>query len=473
MIPEADRLPIQNTWSIFASANAAQRRIILQGLLSACCTSQLSFIANTIEPLLRIDFTYILPPEICIQIFSYLDAQTLCAACQVSKRWKALADDDILWHRMCVQHIDKKCKKCGWGLPLLQKRRVVRLKKRTIDQVEDSGLIPAPKRADRKPWKRVYSERLIVERNWRKGRCNIRKFKQDSGILCVQVCDAQNILITGAQDKTATVWDLETGEVLRKMTGHIRCVSTLQFDDTKLVTGSMDHTLKIWNYHTGQCIRTLEGHTGGIVHLNFNSRILASASTDTTIKIWNFQTGQCYTLTGHTDIVNHTHIFDQHQLISSSSDMTIRQWDLDKRSCVRVFRGHMAGVQVAIPSMPGFVHRFIEDSCNSDDSCGSSAPVLVSGANDNTIKVWSMQEGKCIRTLFGHTRGVRTLAYDKLRLVSGSLDGSLKLWDIENGLPMHTLQDGSGSAITSVALTDSKVISVSDNGEIRVWDFGA
>ncbi len=57
---------------------------------------------------------------------------SLGKAAQVSKSWKALADDDLLWRRMCGQHIDRKCEKCGWGLPLLERRRLkVELKDRS------------------------------------------------------------------------------------------------------------------------------------------------------------------------------------------------------------------------------------------------------------------------------------------------------------------------------------------------------
>lgn len=476
----ADQQPIAHIWALFAAAPAAQRRLILQGLIATCCTSQLSFIANTIQPLLRIDFTAILPPEICIQIFSYLDAQSLCAACQVSRRWKSLADDDVLWHRMCQQHIDRKCTKCGWGLPLLHKRRVVRLKKRPREDDNDDQVVSERRPEDnnnhnRKPWKRVYSERLVVERNWRKGRFReVKTLQHSDAVLCLQFCDAQNILITGSRDKTATVWDLETGQVLRTLRGHTRCIRTLQFDDTKLVTGSMDHTLRIWNYHTGECIRTLAGHTDGVVHLHFDSRILASGSADATIKIWNFSTGQCSTLTGHTGAVTQTRIVqhEKNRLLSSSCDGTLRLWDLAQRVCLRVFQGHMASVQVAIPSMPGFLHRFNKNNEQQQEELLGTEPVVVSGSADHTLKVWSLETGQCLRTLFGHTHAIGSLAYDKLRLVSSSFDGSVKLWDIQSGDPMYTLQTGQeGHAATAVAISDTKVVTAFDHGQIKIWDF--
>ncbi|KAL0092499.1 quinon protein alcohol dehydrogenase-like superfamily [Phycomyces blakesleeanus] len=485
-LPLRDQTPINNLWSVFDAAPAQQRILILKGLLSTCCTSQLSYLASALQPLLRIDFTVILPIEISIKIFTYLDAQSLCKAAQVNKRWREIADDDILWHRMCEQHIDRKCTKCGWRLALLQKPKLIRSPEKRVR--EDSTEDLPNKRTDRKLWKDIYSERLVVERHWRKNKYVHRVLKGHmDGVMCLQFCEYQNMLITGSYDKTIIVWNLETGALLETLKGHTRCVRTLQFDDTKLVTGSMDNTLRIWNYRTGQCIRTLEGHTNGVVHLHFDARILASGSADATIKIWNFQTGKCYTLTGHTHLVNHVKIYNNStSLVSTSDDTTIRIWDLEKRTCTRVLQGHLAPVQVAVPSMPGLIHRFEDYTANlqiqkthtgtsfqaPSTSSTTSVPVIISGSLDTSIKIWSIETGNCLGTLLGHAHGVWTLAYDKQRLVSGSHDGIIKIWDIEKGNPMYSLQ-GHTSAVTAIALGDAKVVSASDNGEIHIWDYGA
>ncbi|KAG1056818.1 hypothetical protein G6F43_001323 [Rhizopus delemar] len=444
---------INTAWNLFKQASSSSRLLILKGILSNACTPQLSFLSTAVTPLLSADFSLVFPREITVQIFRYLDASSLCAAAQVNRRWRRIADDDTLWHRLCEQHINKKCTRCGWGLPLLPPAR-----KRPRQETTASE---GHKR--RRPWKEVYSERLVVERHWRRNTAKHSTFQRqhEAAISCLQLSEPHNLLMTGSIDKTVTVWNLETGQVLRKLKGHSRPIQTLQFDDTKLVTGSMDHTLRIWNYHTGQCIRTLEGHTEGVVHLHFNCRLLASGSADATIKVWNFQTGECFTLTGHTQAVQHVQIYQSTQLVSSSQDSTIRLWDLDKRLCLRTFQGHMAPVLTAIPSMSHFLHTFSD----------KREDVLISGSMDHTIKVWSIETGQCLQTLFGHIQGVRALAYDKLRLISGSLDGSLKLWDSQNGLPMYSLQP-STAPVTAVGLSDTKVISADDQGDIHVWDFG-
>ncbi|CEG67325.1 hypothetical protein RMATCC62417_03771 [Rhizopus microsporus] len=448
-LPVDEQAEIMNIWNTFQHASPSSRLLILKGILASACTPQLSYLSNAVTPLLSTDFTHIFPREITIQIFRYLDASSLCTAAQVSRHWRQLADDDTLWHRLCEQHINKKCTRCGWGLPLLP---LTRKRKR------DETTCVSKKRA----WKEVYSERLIVERHWRRNMSKHYTLKRhhSASITCLQLSEANNTLITGSQDKTVTVWNLETGQVLRQLKGHSRPIRTLQFDDTKLVTGSSDHTLRIWNYNTGQCIRTLEGHTDGVNHLHFNCRLLASGSADATIKVWNFQTGECFTLTGHTQAVNHVQIHQQHFLVSASDDCTLRLWDLNKRVCIRTFHGHVGPIMTAIPGMPG--HSFSKEN----------DAVIISGSKDHTIKVWSIQTGQCLQTLFGHVQGIGALAFDKLRLVSGSDDGSLKLWDSQNGLPMYSLKTSGACPVTAVGLSDTKVVSADDQGDIHVWDYG-
>jgi F-box/WD-40 domain protein MET30 len=560
-LPTEDKQAITHIWSLFSAAPADQRILILRGLLSTCCMPQLSFLHDAIRPLLRIDFLSILPREISLQIFFYLDAKSLCNAAQVSHNWKALADDDALWHRMCEQHIDKKCTKCGWGLPLLNKKRITNpvLKRPLIEPSEEplrtacgptttmtsrhnlnaddtsepcnkkskinkettsafnTNLIDIPLLVppSRKPWKDVYSERLMVERNWRNNKYNLRVLSgHTDGVMCVQFCDGSNILMTGSYDKTVRIWNLETGELVRILTGHTRCVRALQFDEAKLVTGSMDHTLKIWNWQTGKLIRTLEGHTGGVLSLHFNSRLMASGSTDHTIRVWNFSAGECCTLTGHTEWVNSVRFCQEGaMLVSAGDDSTIRLWDVQKRTCVRVLNGHVGQVQIAVPSPKGFEHRFSEEDqypldqnnrshlSNRQNQAGlsefqpgcatgnritkrekvktsqttatttSESPIIISGSLDNTIKVWDMNTGKCIRTLFGHVEGVWSLAYDSLRILSGSHDKTVRVWDLVSGKCMHALEGHSGP-VTAVALSDTKIISTSDDGDIRIWDHG-
>lgn len=97
---------------------------MLQGVLSQLCFPQLSLVSREVSEALKIDFITALPVEISQKILCYLDTVSLTKAAQVSQRWRLLADDDAVWVRMCEQHVNRKCTKCGWGLPLLERKKL-------------------------------------------------------------------------------------------------------------------------------------------------------------------------------------------------------------------------------------------------------------------------------------------------------------------------------------------------------------
>lgn len=507
-----------------------------------CCFSQLSLLTEQLAHLIRIDPFTVLPEELSLRVLRHLDAISLCRAAQVSKKWRGLAEDDVLWRGICEQHIGQKCGKCGWSLPVLEKRAYrlqstspspspdrTSLKRRSSDTddlnvpsakrpcpdppppgqdvsipMPSPGLnttspftlmAPTPRRTtSTRPWKDVYSERMTIERNWRRGRYTTRTLKGHSdGVMCLQFNENLShpqfpVLITGSYDRTARVWNLETGAELHCLRGHLRAVRALQFDEVKLITGSMDNTLKIWDWRRGTCIRTLPGHSEGVVCLNFDSNVLASGSVDTTVKVWNLRTGVAFTLRGHSDWVNAVVLWDSNSssgsstptipptmenpgcpaapqidpgkmLFSASDDGMIKLWDLTTRSCVRQFTGHVGQVQSlklllssdcdeeesndedsptfadaeSIPSpdnLPEYSpsgSQSEETSCVVSQASRRSKPMLISGSLDNTIKIWDIDTGKPTRTYFGHIEGVWGVASDKTRLVSGSHDRTIKV----------------------------------------------
>ncbi|ORY84264.1 WD40-repeat-containing domain protein [Protomyces lactucae-debilis] len=501
-LPAAKKEGISQIWSFFSAASQSERKLILQGLLTQCCFPQLSYIASCTRDLIRIDYITALPTEVGFKILSYLDASSLCKAAQVSKHWADLANDDVVWHRMCEQHIDRKCTKCGWGLPLLERKRL-RATKQKIQQraeeiaardeqvtgekrlaestdserpakllkcqVESPVEIPVSLPQLTRPWKAIYCERQKVESNWRRGRCQQRTLRgHTDGVMCVQADDS--IIASGSYDGSIKIWDLTSGELLRTLDGHTRGVNCLQFDDAKLISGSMDKTLKIWNYRTGECLSTLRGHTEGVLSLHFDKTVLASGSADNTIRVWNFSDGTCTVLRGHRGWVNAVRVHSACQrLFSASDDTTIKMWNLDTRQCIRTLEGHVGQVQAISPVLESL-------DAEEDDPYGvrqrCTPREYYSSSLDGTVKSWDVETGLCTRTLFGHVEGVWCLSADTLRLVTGAHDKTVKVWDCNDGKCILSLAGHSGP-VNCVHVGDARIVSGGDDGQVRIWDFSA
>ena len=383
-LSQSDQQAITHVWSLFSAAPSKHRDLMLQGILTQCCFPQLSSISSSLRSLLKIDFLSALPSELGFRILCFLDTTSLCKAAQVSQRWRQLADDDVVWHRMCEQHIDRKCTKCGWGLPLLERKRLLIEKRVMQERAKGAGIEISERRittvpeesaasgsgtpmrqkrgidepeAEAETSKRHCSHSLREEEREEAGPSTYHPGLQDDSSLAPRkrpwkdVYKARfkvgtnwkhgrfktrvfrghtngvmclqfddNVLITGSYDSTAKVWDVNTGQELRTLTGHTSGIRCLQFDETKLMTGSLDHTLRLWNWKTGQCLRVFQAHTAGIVTLHFSGPWVASGSMDQTIRVWNSETQQTFLLRGHTDWINCVKIDEASRTLFSASD---------------------------------------------------------------------------------------------------------------------------------------------------------
>ncbi|MDQ2808094.1 MAG: hypothetical protein M3Z04_14455 [Chloroflexota bacterium] len=67
--------------------------------------------------------------------------------------------------------------------------------------------------------------------------------------------------------------------------------------------------------------------------------------------------------------------------------------------------------------------------------------ILVSGANDKTVRLWRVSDGSQLQTLIGHTDWVRSVAFapGKQILASGSDDRTVRLWRVSDGTLWHRL----------------------------------
>ncbi|CAH8354565.1 unnamed protein product [Eruca vesicaria subsp. sativa] len=205
-------------------------------------------------------------------------------------------------------------------------------------------------------------------------------------------------------------------------------------------------------------------------------------------------------LRGHQDSVTGLAVGDGF-LFSSSLDKNIHIWSLKDFSHVHTFKGHQDKVMALI------YIKGAESVCVSGDGGGgifvwsTSFPLeeqpirkwyepkdwrysgihalaysedgyVYSGSGDNTIKAWSLQDGRLVCTMTGHKSVVSTLVVLNGVLYSGSWDGTVRLWSLSDHSFLTVLGEetqGIVKSILSLAADDGTLVAAYQNGDIQIW----
>jgi hypothetical protein len=165
------------------------------------------------------------------------------------------------------------------------------------------------------------------------------------GVLAVALTADGRRAVSGSDDKTLKVWDLESGRVLQTLESHAGGVwaVALTADGRRAVSGSADKTLKVWDLESGRVLQTLEGHVGQVlaVALTADGRRALSGSADKTLKVWDLESGRVLqTLEGHAGGVRAVALTaDGRRAVSGSTDETLKIWDIESGCAIATFSG--------------------------------------------------------------------------------------------------------------------------------------
>ena len=63
---------------------------------------------------------------------------------------------------------------------------------------------------------------------------------------------------------------------------------------------------------------------------------------------------------------------------------------------------------------------------------------LVSGGDDQTVRVWDVKTGKLVSTMSGHDDRVLSVCFspDGKKIASGARDKTVRIWDAATGAPV-------------------------------------
>ncbi|WP_145279392.1 serine/threonine-protein kinase [Tautonia plasticadhaerens] len=202
---------------------------------------------------------------------------------------------------------------------------------------------------------------------------------------------------------------------------------------------------------------TLTGHNGfpgrNSVAFSPDGTLLAAACDDL-VTLSDARTGRLLqSLTGHSgQVYSVTFGPDGNRLVSVGEDQTLRVWDV------------ATGREVRPPiRVPGGVLLTVAFSPDGNRIA----------AGGETLMVWEAATGQHVRTLPGHTAGVRTVVFspDGTLIASIGGDGFAKLWDTTNYRELHpALKAAKGRGFTVAFSPDGSRLATGGTDRAVIWD---
>ncbi len=144
-----------------------------------------------------------------------------------------------------------------------------------------------------------------------------------------------SILAMGFEQGGIDLWSTTQKTILTRLDGHTARINALAFspDGEILASASSDKTVRLWNPKLVGPARILEGHGSAVLCVSFSGDkgggLLASGGADNKIFLWNVDAGRMVRpLEGHSSAVNSLAFAPQRRLlVSGAEDGTVRFWD--------------------------------------------------------------------------------------------------------------------------------------------------
>jgi WD40 repeat protein len=265
------------------------------------------------------------------------------------------------------------------------------------------------------------------------------------------------LLATASWDKSARIWDTETGRERQRL-DHLSLVEALALSrDGKLLATASGQRAMVWDAASGTEQRTLQ-HEDTVKALAFGSdplspdgAYLATGSEDGSAAVWALADGQSVVRVRHEDgVLAVTLSADGRLLVTGGQDGSARLWDIQGGK--EVGRVELGGAVQGVALSPD----------------GQS---LATASHDKTVRVWQVAGGKQLFEM-AHDDSVRAVAFssDGRMLASAGFDKTVRLWDAANGVALGRAQHDAPVLALAFSADDRYLASASGNAAaVSLW----
>lgn len=269
--------------------------------------------------------------------------------------------------------------------------------------------------------------------------------------------------LTGGEDGTARLWQLTTGQEVRRFLTDGSATSVCFSPDGRYVLTGSGNVLQLWDTQTGQMIRDFKGHTRTVLSVAYSpdGRYVLSGSDDRTSRLWDATTGQqLRTFDQRPDNVasvsSVAFAADGRYALTARSwnvdmfDGSARVWDVETGQVLRQFDGQGAALS-SIAFLPL-----------------SNGLVLTSGA-DHKARLWNWHSGLTVQIFSGNSPKdiFAAVSPDGQRVLTAG-DGIL--WDAATGVILRKLTEDAIPIEHAAFSPDGRYVLGSIGDHARLWD---
>ncbi len=245
--------------------------------------------------------------------------------------------------------------------------------------------------------------------------------------------------------------------------------ATISADSKTLITLNADHSVGLWDLQTGKLLKSLTGHKGRLmrVAVSADGRLLATGSfAGEKIKIWEMATGALTGEMANFDDLASLALSNDGRLLAASGipsgqskDCTVELWDIAKSTSLAVL-----AKKPVEQFYPGSL-RFSPDGKH-----------LAAGIQNksHSIMIWDVATHKLLKTI-PHPGDIAAIDYspDGSRLAGGGVDNTACLWDAQTGKLLLQMK-GHTDFITGVSFHPAgkyfATTSFGSKSRFRIWD---
>jgi mitogen-activated protein kinase organizer 1 len=150
---------------------------------------------------------------------------------------------------------------------------------------------------------------------------------------------------TGGGDRLVFLWDVASGQIIRRFSGHHHRINDVQLngESTVIVSASYDATVRLWDCRSQSRfpIQVLDHAKDSVSSVKLTNTEIVTGSIDGCIRIYDIRVGAMISDKIEIPVTCVSLSQDGNCILASTLDSTIRLFDKDNGSCLNEFTGHV------------------------------------------------------------------------------------------------------------------------------------